>query len=296
MTLKEISSAYGVDAKLLKQYFQAFSNLYGICSLQKAMQIFNLQNAEQRITREQILGFADNYAGNWKIVSPDHVYANVPPTKPMFREIVSKELVYYNYYDGYDHVCRYQADKNFYVPEKNTLLKYADMQYYEQNSYTDAMAQFLEKKLHLPDWQQMMHSILWNLRLDDMSLQDYVDTIADALPNFRTTEEATAIFVNLHNNARMMTNRGYTPNEISRNNQHALPNSISFGPGIQNRIRNGEINADALIKGFHAMNIPQELKESLVVETDKVQQPKPGRNDLCPCGSGKKYKKCCGRK
>lgn len=25
----------------------------------------------------------------------------------------------------------------------------------------------------------------------------------------------------------------------------------------------------------------------------KHTQP-PGRNDLCPCGSGKKYKKCCG--
>jgi len=24
--------------------------------------------------------------------------------------------------------------------------------------------------------------------------------------------------------------------------------------------------------------------------------PKTGRNDPCPCGSGKKYKKCCGRK
>ena len=23
--------------------------------------------------------------------------------------------------------------------------------------------------------------------------------------------------------------------------------------------------------------------------------PKVGRNDLCPCGSGKKYKACCGR-
>ena len=23
---------------------------------------------------------------------------------------------------------------------------------------------------------------------------------------------------------------------------------------------------------------------------------KPGRNDPCPCGSGKKYKKCCGAK
>jgi SEC-C motif-containing protein len=26
------------------------------------------------------------------------------------------------------------------------------------------------------------------------------------------------------------------------------------------------------------------------------EQPKIGRNDPCPCGSGKKYKKCCGQK
>ena len=26
----------------------------------------------------------------------------------------------------------------------------------------------------------------------------------------------------------------------------------------------------------------------------KRETPKVGRNDLCPCGSGKKYKKCCG--
>ena len=26
-----------------------------------------------------------------------------------------------------------------------------------------------------------------------------------------------------------------------------------------------------------------------------VGQPKIGRNDPCPCGSGKKYKKCCGK-
>jgi len=25
------------------------------------------------------------------------------------------------------------------------------------------------------------------------------------------------------------------------------------------------------------------------------EQPKIGRNALCPCGSGKKYKKCCGK-
>ena len=29
--------------------------------------------------------------------------------------------------------------------------------------------------------------------------------------------------------------------------------------------------------------------------TVKRETPKVGRNDPCPCGSGKKYKKCCGR-
>jgi len=31
------------------------------------------------------------------------------------------------------------------------------------------------------------------------------------------------------------------------------------------------------------------------VTTQKRQGVKVGRNDPCPCGSGKKYKKCCGR-
>ncbi|MDD5328164.1 MAG: preprotein translocase subunit SecA [Phycisphaerae bacterium] len=31
------------------------------------------------------------------------------------------------------------------------------------------------------------------------------------------------------------------------------------------------------------------------VKQIKLEQPKVGRNDLCPCGSGKKYKKCCGK-
>jgi SEC-C motif-containing protein len=29
-------------------------------------------------------------------------------------------------------------------------------------------------------------------------------------------------------------------------------------------------------------------------QTVRRETPKPGRNDPCPCGSGKKYKKCCG--
>jgi preprotein translocase subunit SecA len=31
------------------------------------------------------------------------------------------------------------------------------------------------------------------------------------------------------------------------------------------------------------------------VQTYVREQPKVGRNDVCPCGSGKKYKQCHGR-
>ncbi len=49
--------------------------------------------------------------------------------------------------------------------------------------------------------------------------------------------------------------------------------------------------------------MPKEQREAeakLLKETPKTEPIKvkaePGRNDPCPCGSGKKYKKCCGAK
>ncbi len=45
---------------------------------------------------------------------------------------------------------------------------------------------------------------------------------------------------------------------------------------------------------------PDELasEEEMIANAEKVEPIKakaePGRNDPCPCGSGKKFKKCCG--
>ncbi|MCQ2503620.1 MAG: SEC-C domain-containing protein [Saccharofermentans sp.] len=39
-----------------------------------------------------------------------------------------------------------------------------------------------------------------------------------------------------------------------------------------------------------AAAIAREYREANIAHSDKV-----GRNDPCPCGSGKKYKKCCGK-
>lgn len=39
----------------------------------------------------------------------------------------------------------------------------------------------------------------------------------------------------------------------------------------------------------------KELYKEQKISTTIVKDKKTGRNDPCPCGSGKKYKKCCGR-
>ena len=39
----------------------------------------------------------------------------------------------------------------------------------------------------------------------------------------------------------------------------------------------------------------KELYKEQKLSKTVVKGPKVGRNDPCPCGSGKKYKKCCGR-
>ena len=63
---------------------------------------------------------------------------------------------------------------------------------------------------------------------------------------------------------------------------------------------NGKLHKDEFYKGFEAQIWQHELNH-LNGEPEEVvelnhPEPKPievGRNDPCPCGSGKKYKKCC---
>jgi len=59
-----------------------------------------------------------------------------------------------------------------------------------------------------------------------------------------------------------------------------LPKSISKILNHGNAIRDGLI-------------VP--IFDRLVIPTEPLRVEKVGRNDLCPCGSGSKYKKCCGK-
>ena len=74
--------------------------------------------------------------------------------------------------------------------------------------------------------------------------------------------------VYLNNNTRQWFLKGYMPSELAPKNRelmNPLPAKVyDFGAEYNKRV--------------------------ILQENNKV-----GRNDPCPCGSGKKYKKCCGK-
>ncbi|OGS12083.1 MAG: hypothetical protein A2234_07245 [Elusimicrobia bacterium RIFOXYA2_FULL_58_8] len=58
-----------------------------------------------------------------------------------------------------------------------------------------------------------------------------------------------------------------------------------------------DINDDKAVKKW-MQKYPEVLQggDPVKVETVRREEPKVGRNEPCPCGSGKKHKKCCGAK
>ena len=71
---------------------------------------------------------------------------------------------------------------------------------------------------------------------------------------------------------------------------------------MMNRIRDFFVDYIFRIKLPPKARAPQKMQEGTSnsgnqtqVNQENKQLDKIGRNDLCPCGSGKKYKKCCGK-
>lgn len=76
--------------ELLRQYFNAFSNLYGIITMRKAFEIISGQN-QGSISEEDFIAFAEiarHENHYYYILSMDELYTAEPPSKPMERELV----------------------------------------------------------------------------------------------------------------------------------------------------------------------------------------------------------------
>lgn len=86
----------------------------------------------------------------------------------------------------------------------------------------------------------------------------------------------------LHNNYRYPQSAGYSPLELE-----AHVEALARGNAAQ-RAQEQQIRADAYLVWPIEVNLQH--------EQPRAASTAPGRNALCPCGSGRKYKHCCGRR
>lgn len=157
-----------------------------------------------------------------------------------------------------------KAGKPYYIPEQEELLKYADDLYFEKNKEYKALVNFVEKYL-LEDREE---AELVCREIHGMShVGSGVDKIFDMLNQrdiiFQKDSHMNQFvqkLTRMRNNIRIWENNGFTPNEIFDQFEKSSLNSL-----------------------------PDRAYDSKSKE-------KIGRNDLCYCGSGKKYKKCCLKK
>lgn len=162
--------------------------------------------------------------------------------------------------EAFDAVRRQQADKPFYAPGAEELLRYADEDFVDQTpQYLEVRAFLVQLGMDPKHVESLLEEIVYEIRCGNNGvnmLLEMLDEQGITLESLKQTNELLALFSDLINNTRMYDNCGHTPLEMA-----AL-----YGE-----------------------------REPRVLSYPLSPQPKPGRNSPCPCGSGEKYKHCCGR-
>lgn len=289
--------------ELLRAYFDAFSNLYGITPLYRAFRIIRKQNPELALTEEEFLLFVDEIEQEehyYIIAGEEEIYDGIEePTSPMKREIISEYLYAVDDFESYAELKAEQADKPFYIPEKEELLKYQDDGYVEETKEFLALGAFLRDKLKLKRADDVLSDLILAARSENNDLQMVISDVERLAGRgcFGTVERINEFFqyyFAMCNSTRIPSNRGFTPNEIHER-LGSPPRAIEFGPNISRSLQMGKMDIGELRRGIFGSYIPMPWKASMLNDLERVEQKKPGRNDPCPCGSGKKYKRCCGR-
>ena len=296
-------------SRLLRKYFNALANLFFFFKQKTAYEIISSQNP-RLVTLDEFLAFSEvarHECEDYYLLGLDELYFDGPDSvDPLDREIIDVFLIE-DGLDRYHELLRQHRGKQYFTPKKSVLLAYEDAFYYEPTPQSVSLRRFLSERLKMEDRKadSIMEELVYSCRCLDAGIADVLQRLEQMGVAFKgkdCADEFIKAYQDFHNNTRMQANRGYTPNELLSlyPPEQQIPQSISLGPNIRKGIADGSIQMSDLYKQILSVDLPnEELRIGLLKELAELQPPaktiKVGRNDLCPCGSGKKYKKCCGR-
>jgi hypothetical protein len=222
----------------------------------EVLEIFNSQNKE-KISLSDVEGLLKKPRKNFE-------EASVCPFEDYF---VNKEILENG---EFDLLLEKKARKPFYVPEKQELLKYMDDLYFEKTNEYKALLKYTSKHFFKGEEEkaEWLCEDIYDICHVGPDLKNLLETYSDRVGGFKDmaqAEEVLHLIVKLSNNVRRWEHNGYTSQETLERSEKSNSRSIRGKPF--------EFSGDNVI--------------------DMKTRKKIGRNDPCPCGSGKKYKNCC---
>ena len=206
--------------------------------------------------------------------------------------------------EEFDYLLRQQKDKDFYIPSAQQIDEICRIGYEASSSEYKKLESFFIKKLRLPYEQAVTWCLqVWANSYEGESPLKIINKMTEANIEFeeKMINELLELVMAAHNNTRMKENRGYQPSEMARKmpidkmptivpaSSKAAAILMDAAPQLQAMGVPVDLNGNTDV--IHTTMFPRGLSEEPIRVEKKIYP-----NDPCPCGSGKKYKKCCGKK
>lgn len=298
--------------RLLRKYANAAANLYGILPVRALFDIIE-QHAPGKITKAEFLRFVEiarHEREDYFILGADELYADSRKTSLMDHEIIDASLLHANL-EQYLHMKELQRSKPFYIPDKREFLSYNDSSFCDASEETALLQSFVADHLHS---DTLEGSIVWRevvcsgrkWMISHKAMLAKLTQMGIVFDDNHIRDTFLALFSAAQRSWRLQCNRGFTSGELKDKvlPYSTSPETIIYDTDFKKALLQGRVSAEELRLEILNMKVPNDsIRNQLLLELAKAdaainparKQTKIGRNALCPCGSGRKYKKCCGR-
>ncbi|MDK2802303.1 MAG: SEC-C domain-containing protein [Oscillospiraceae bacterium] len=172
------------------------------------------------------------------------------------------DKIIYNDKDDFSNFLNLISNKPYYILDKKDIENYSNICYIETNEYVVGLEKYIKSIVNKKDdYINEFLLLITNIARKENNIDKMIKIFNKSfiIPNNpKHIAIINKYLIAICNHSRKWINRGYTSNDV----------------------HSGEKNKESQ---FHHL-----------MEKSYVKDVKIGRNDPCLCGSGKKYKKCCG--
>ena len=207
----------------------------------------------------------------------------------------------------YNKIKESQGDLEYYIPEQEEILDYTGHGYPSRDTCCRKVKEFLIKRMKIEEEQteNLMQGIYSRISLGGgpSDVTEIFEEEGIIFPNETTVRDFIALLIELNNSTRMIQNRGWTPSEMTKKRpvlpEGQKPTIVPMSSLAAEQLKQASnelqqmgftVDLDSGADEVETVFMPDGIAGHTVKGTKKIYP-----NDPCPCGSGKKYKKCCGK-